>query len=133
MYWLLVVILPGYAYFRYPAKLMVIAALGLSQLAAFGLDRLREREPETLRRWTLGFVIFSAAAYLTSLAISPVWSEWTQHVRPDPLYGPFDATGSLIGLRRRCCMPFCWAASCGGCWAKQAASRRAGWLPPCCF
>ena len=57
LYWLLVVTLPGYAYFRYPAKLMVIAALGLSQLAAFGLDRLREREPETLRRWTLGFVI----------------------------------------------------------------------------
>jgi hypothetical protein len=99
LYWLLVVTLPGYAYFRYPAKLMVIAALGFSQLAAFGLDRLREREPEPLRRWTLGFVLVSAAAYVASLAISPVWGEWTRHVRPDTLYGPFDATGALIGLR----------------------------------
>ena len=99
LYWLLVVVLPGYAYFRYPAKLLVIAALGLAQLAALALDRLREREPRILRRATLGFVLCSVAAYLTSLAIGPAWSEWTGHVPPDPVYGPFDAVGSLIGLR----------------------------------
>ena len=38
LYWLMTVVLPGYVYFRYPAKLLVIAALGLSMLAARGWD-----------------------------------------------------------------------------------------------
>jgi len=99
LYWLLVVFLPGYAYFRYPAKLFVIAALGLSQLAAIALDRLDRHEPTTLRRWTLAFVIVSAAAYLASWMLEPVWNEWARHVRPDVVYGPFDAAGALTGLR----------------------------------
>ena len=99
LYWLLVVVLPGYAYFRYPAKLMVIAALGISQLAAIGLDRLGQRRPAALRRWTLAFVLVSLAAYLASWLLAPAWSEWTRNVRPDQAYGPFDAAGSLIGLR----------------------------------
>lgn len=99
LYWLLVVFLPGYAYFRYPAKLFVIAALGLSQLAAIALDRLGRNEPTTLRRWTLGFVVVSTAAYLAGWLLEPAWSEWARHVRPDVIYGPFDAAGSLTGLR----------------------------------
>ncbi len=39
LYWLMVVCLPGYAQFRYPAKLLVVAALGISLLAARGWDR----------------------------------------------------------------------------------------------
>ncbi len=34
LYWLMTVLLPGYVYFRYPAKLLVVASLGLSVLAA---------------------------------------------------------------------------------------------------
>jgi len=94
-----VVLLPGYAYFRYPAKLLVIAALGLSQLAALGLDRLGEAEPVRLRRGLLGFVVLSCVAYLATFAVAPVWSDWTCHVRPDTLFGPFDAEGALIGMR----------------------------------
>lgn len=99
LYWLLVVFLPGYAYFRYPAKLMVIAALGISQLAAIGLDRLDQRPPAALRRWTLAFVLVSLAAYSASWLLAPAWNEWTRNVGPDNAYGPFDAVGSLIGLR----------------------------------
>ncbi len=99
LYWVLVVLLPGYAYFRYPAKLLVIAALGISQLAAFGLDRLGEVEPVRLRRGLLGFVVLSCIAYLATFAVAPVWSDWTRHVRPDALFGPFDAAGSFVGLR----------------------------------
>lgn len=99
LYWVLVVVLPGYAYFRYPAKLLVIAALGLSQLAAFGLDRLGDDEPVRLRRCLLAFVVLSLMAYLATFAIGPWWSDWTRHVRPDALFGPFDASGSLVGLR----------------------------------
>jgi len=99
LYWLLVVALPGYAYFRYPAKLLVIAALGLSQLAAFGLDRLGDVDPVRLRRCLLGVVVLSLTAYLATFAIGTVWSDWTRQVRPDALFGPFDASGSLVGLR----------------------------------
>jgi len=99
LYWVLVVLLPGYAYFRYPAKLMVIAALGLSQLAAVGLDRLGSAEPVRLRRVLLGFVILSLLGYLATFAGATAWSDWTRHVPSDSLFGPFDAAGSLTGLR----------------------------------
>lgn len=39
LYWLMVTLLPTYVSFRYPAKLLVIAALAASQLAARGWDR----------------------------------------------------------------------------------------------
>ncbi|HZL87100.1 MAG TPA: hypothetical protein VFB96_01880 [Pirellulaceae bacterium] len=39
LYWLLVTFLPAYVKFRYPAKLLVVAALAASQLAARGWDR----------------------------------------------------------------------------------------------
>lgn len=40
VYWLLTVLLPGFAEFRYPSKLLVLTAAGLSLLSARGLDRL---------------------------------------------------------------------------------------------
>lgn len=39
LYWLLTVVLPGYVYFRYPAKLWIIGTLAISQLAAASFDR----------------------------------------------------------------------------------------------
>ncbi len=99
LYWLMVVLLPGYVYFRYPAKLTVIAALGLSQLAAAALDQIGERPPVRLRRVALLLGLISLAAWLASWTLGTVWSEWTAHVRPDPIYGTFDAAGSLVGLR----------------------------------
>lgn len=102
LYWMLVVLLPGYAYFRYPAKLLVIAALGLSQLAAFGLDRLDQAEPVRLRRGLLGLVVLSVVAYLATLTVGTFWAsytDWTRPVRPDVMFGPFDAAGALAVLR----------------------------------
>ena len=40
VYWLFVVLLPGYVAFRYPSKLWTVAALALSLLAGFGWDTL---------------------------------------------------------------------------------------------
>ncbi len=45
LYWLLTLLLPGYVYFRYPAKLWVIATFAISQLAAVGFDHAIERIP----------------------------------------------------------------------------------------
>ncbi|MFN0018145.1 MAG: hypothetical protein ACKVP0_07800, partial [Pirellulaceae bacterium] len=44
LYWLMTTLLPEYVNFRYPAKLLVVSALALSQLAAFGWDRLFAQE-----------------------------------------------------------------------------------------
>ena len=41
----------------------------------------------------------SLVAFLATFAAAPVWSDWTRQVRPDALFGPFDAAGSLAGLR----------------------------------
>ncbi len=40
VYWLLNLLVPGYSQFRYPAKLLTVAALPFALLAAKGLDRL---------------------------------------------------------------------------------------------
>ena len=99
LYWLLVTALPGYAYFRYPAKLLVIASLGLSVLAGRGFDRLFTTGPGGLRRVLLALSCVSLAAMLATLAIGPLWSRWIGAAPPAPLFGPIDATGSLSDLR----------------------------------
>ena len=40
LYWLLTSIFPGYGMFRYPAKWLTVAAMGISVLSAYGWDRL---------------------------------------------------------------------------------------------
>lgn len=40
LYWFLTSIFPGYAMFRYPAKWLTVAAMGISVLSAYGWDRL---------------------------------------------------------------------------------------------
>ena len=40
LYWLLTSIFPGYGMFRYPAKWLTVAAMGVSVLSAYGWDRL---------------------------------------------------------------------------------------------
>ena len=50
LYWLLATFLPGYVSFRYPAKLLVVAALAASQLAARGWDLSVASPAESLSR-----------------------------------------------------------------------------------
>ncbi len=40
LYWLLTSIFPGYGMFRYPAKWLTVASMGVSVLSAYGWDRL---------------------------------------------------------------------------------------------
>jgi hypothetical protein len=63
LYWLMVTLLPSYVQFRYPAKLLIIAALAASQLAAGGFDRaLSTRENQVPR----------AAAWVSRLAVASI-------------------------------------------------------------
>ncbi|MBC8874201.1 MAG: YfhO family protein [Planctomycetes bacterium] len=99
LYWLLVTTFPGYAYFRYPAKLLVIASLGLSVLAAHGFDRLFTTGHKGLRRVVVGLSCVSLVAMLATYAIASPWSRWLDAAPKDGLFGPIDASGSLADLR----------------------------------
>ena len=98
LYWLATALLPGYIYFRYPAKLLVIAALGLSLLAAVGWDRAFSGPAVRLRRgllWLAGCSLLGAAV---ALAVRPFWHGWLAGVGPDVLFGPLDTAGANSDL-----------------------------------
>jgi hypothetical protein len=101
VYWLLVVFLPKYVLFRYPAKLMVVAALGISQLVAIGWDRaLTERTPSQPPRrvgWALTVLgIASGVGAFVALVASQFIVLGAGNV--DPVFGPFDNSGAWIDI-----------------------------------
>src|SRR5207302_4296249 len=71
VYWLMVTLLPTYAYFRYPAKLLPIVSLAVSQLAAAGLDRAVADRSGRLARGLFALGCFSGLAALAILAAGP--------------------------------------------------------------
>ncbi|MBI3836316.1 MAG: YfhO family protein [Planctomycetia bacterium] len=94
LYWLITVLLPGYIYFRYPAKLLVLAALGLSMLAARGWDEIFQRPNIALHRVLLGLVALSLIGLGVVLVFWPTLSVMLDRMPADPLFGPFDAAGA---------------------------------------
>jgi hypothetical protein len=98
IYWLMNALLPGYAYFRYPAKLLVVAALGLSVLAARGFDRVFGGDAKRFRRRILCLGALSAGGAVAALAVRPWWAGWMAMADPDVLFGPLDATGAANDL-----------------------------------
>ena len=98
LYWLATVLLPGYVYFRYPAKLLSIAALGLSLLAAEGWDRAVSGDVTRARRWLVGLAGLSLLGAGVTIVVRPWWPQWMATVRPDPVFGPLDAIGAANDL-----------------------------------
>lgn len=96
-YWLFVVLLPGYAYFRYPAKWFVVTALGLSLLAARGTDRLLI-DDRRARRFAGGIGVLSLAFAATSLVGRRAFLHWLDGAPPNDVFGPLDAQGSWRDL-----------------------------------
>jgi hypothetical protein len=101
LYWLMVVLLPSYAYFRYPAKLLVFAALAMSLLAARGFDRQFTRARLRARGgFRLPHVLLSLAAISLLLATAAVLfhdrlAAWFALAPPDAVFGPIDAPGAI--------------------------------------
>ncbi len=126
LYWLMVVLLPQYAQFRFPAKLLVVAALGLSQLAAVGCDRWLHRDAEGWRRGVWMLAGFSLLAGLATLFCGDIWEKALAHVPPDGLFGPLDAAGSLADLRGTLWHTALVAAAFGLLW-RRGTSRPRGW------
>jgi hypothetical protein len=100
LYWLMTMLLPGYIQFRYPAKLLTVAALGLAMLAAQGWDQVLWVEPRRVRRALLSLGAVSLFAALVALAIRPFWNGWFAHAEPNPLFGPLDTVGAAGDLLR---------------------------------
>lgn len=101
VYWLMQVLLPGYVYFRYPAKLLIVAAMAMSLLAGLGWDQCVGRKTGKLRFALRAIAAISAAAAALVAAISnlwPLWQTFTANIPADSLFGPFDADGAARGL-----------------------------------
>jgi hypothetical protein len=98
VYWLLTIALPGYGSFRYPAKLLCVATLGLSLLAARGWDEAMAGDAARLRRWLVRLGFASLAGALGASAILPFWNGWLAGVRPSMVFGPFDPDGAAADL-----------------------------------
>jgi hypothetical protein len=103
LYWLLVVVLPGYSSFRYPAKWIAIASVALSYLAAAGMDRLLRElpgvRPSVTRRGIVITFLISLGGIILLLAVR---TNWLQSYLPvsDPVFGPLQPTGVFRDIGR---------------------------------
>lgn len=113
LYWLLTVLLPEYASFRYPAKWWIIAALGLALLAGRGLD-----EVPHARAWLIAWLPrFASAAGTVGIALYFAANPLAMHLpkmEPDGLFGPLQAPAGLrdaaVGFLQACfILAMAWA------------------------
>ncbi|MFN0019313.1 MAG: hypothetical protein ACKVP0_13700 [Pirellulaceae bacterium] len=115
VYWLMTTLLPTYVNFRYPAKLLVVTSLALSQLAAFGWDRVFEEKRDRFIKVlkclggtsaVLLAVAWGAATWLgavlaTGYKDSPLKDRLASFLRhhADGSLGPFDWKGSSADVQ----------------------------------
>lgn len=100
LYWLAVTALPGYAYFRYPAKLLTLTSLGLSVLAAYGLDlSLRSANVRCLFvRRSLGVALVSLMAIVGVAIYRSKLLAWFASAPIDEYFGPLNESGAWRDL-----------------------------------
>ena len=100
LYWLLVVLLPQYAYFRFPAKWLVVVSLAVSLLAARGWDRARQQDFAPLRRLLLSIGVLSLSGAVVAVAIGSLWESGLHAVPRNAVFGPLDHAGAATDLYR---------------------------------
>jgi hypothetical protein len=93
LYWLMTVLLPYYIYFRYPAKLLVVASLAIAMLAVVGWDRVRSTGSTTLWRGLWVILVMSGMAAAGLALTWPNLSRLLRELPAGPLWGPFDVDG----------------------------------------
>lgn len=98
LYWLFNVVLPGYVQFRYPAKWLVVAALGISQLAAFGFDAVIGGESRRAAKLFAALAAVSLIGLIVAVMVRPWWSSWLAGASADSLFGPLDVSGAWRDL-----------------------------------
>lgn len=93
VYWWMVMTLPKYFLFRYPAKLFVIASFAIIALAAMNLPKLHSRG-------VLAFSFLLACISFTGWIAVGDWSEaWLPLAFSDPFFGPFDSKGAVVEIK----------------------------------
>ena len=120
LYWFMVVVLPGYAHFRYPAKWMVIATLALAVLAGFGLDQMLTVHRQRFAKWLRIVGTTSLAAAIVVGLTRPWWATWFADAEPDELFGPFNTSGAWFDTWTACGHT---ALVCGGAWLLISRKR----------
>ena len=93
LYWLMNIALPNYFAFRYPAKLFVIASLGLSLLAGVSLRRSR------MGQAAVGATLFSLISIAGLVTLFVFVDKLFVELSPDIFFGPFDSVGAIKGLK----------------------------------
>ena len=102
LYWLLNLLAPKFSEFRYPAKLMTLAAVAIALLAGFGWDLVRRRS----RRFIIiscVVIVFALVGVIFCVAIANVYGSDALkllQISPNALYGPFQPTMALAILFR---------------------------------
>jgi hypothetical protein len=99
LYWLLTVLLPGFAQFRYPAKLVTLAALGLSLLAALGWSQFAAGKTRGLLRLLTAALLTSALGLAVVAAVAPFWDRWLPGYSND-FFGPLQTELAYWSLVR---------------------------------
>ncbi|MEL7498030.1 MAG: hypothetical protein AAFN77_10495 [Planctomycetota bacterium] len=99
VYWWMSFLLPKYFSFRYPAKLFVVASLGIAVLAGLNINQLKRWNPWWLGGWAIGLAVFTPV-------VIENWGRdffWQLKSAPPNLsqlveFGPFDSTLAINQL-----------------------------------
>jgi hypothetical protein len=102
LYWLMIVWLPGYVHFRYPAKLMIIASLAMAGLAGIGLDQMLVARRDRFARWLRNVGAVSLLAAVVVGVTRSWWTAWLAQANPDELYGPLDSRAAWLDALMAC-------------------------------
>lgn len=100
VYWLLQTWLPGYVYFRFPAKWLTVAAAAWSLLCGCGWDAMAERRRFLLRALS-ALAAGSVLVLLLAVALifaTPAWHLLASVVPNDATFGLFDAEAARAGI-----------------------------------
>ena len=95
VYWFLTLVLPKFAAFRYPAKLLTLAMLGFSYLVGAGWDE----QINTRRFRNLLFISVGLGAIGLFVALFGGFSFLYSIKYRDPLFGPFQARAAELVVR----------------------------------
>lgn len=99
VYWFFTVFLPSFHQFRFPAKLMTLAAAGLSLLAAQGTDDWVEgRKPVSPRFW--GTLVVVSATLLLASRLSQTWLLTFFEERSQGRFDALNEVGALWDIGR---------------------------------
>jgi hypothetical protein len=96
VYGLLALVLPGFSLFRYPAKLLSVAALAVAALAGRGWERLTAGETRAIRRWCQAGLGVTLVLLVVCLAArGPIVATLARRLPADIEFGPVDPSAAI--------------------------------------